>query len=76
MAAYREFRRAVEIRNTQRAWKNEEYRQALERAIELDPTFTRAIAALQRPSPDLSCANSYHAGHAIPESLANFDGIL
>ena len=46
MAAYREFRRAVEIRNTQRVWKNEEYRQALERAIELDPTFTRAMADL------------------------------
>jgi TolB-like protein len=46
MAAYREFRRAVEIRNTQRVWKNEEYRKALERAIELDPTFTRAMADL------------------------------
>jgi TolB-like protein len=46
MAAYREYRRAVEIRNTQRVWKNEEYRQALERAIELDPTFTRAMADL------------------------------
>jgi TolB-like protein len=46
MAAYREFRRAVEIRNTQRVWKNEEYRQALERAVELDPTFTRAMADL------------------------------
>jgi TolB-like protein len=46
MAAYREFRRAVEIRNTQRVWKNEEYREALERAIELDPTFTRAMADL------------------------------
>jgi len=46
MAAYREFRRAVEIRDTQRVWKNEEYRQALERAIELDPTFTRAMADL------------------------------
>jgi TolB-like protein len=46
MAAYREFRRAVEIRNTERVWKNEEYRAALERAIELDPTFTRAMANL------------------------------
>jgi len=46
MAAYREFRRAVEIRNTERVWKNEGYRQALERAIELDPTFTRAMADL------------------------------
>jgi TolB-like protein len=46
MAAYREFRRAVEIRNTQRVWKNEEYRQALENAIELDPTFARAMADL------------------------------
>jgi TolB-like protein/tetratricopeptide (TPR) repeat protein len=46
MAAYREYRRAVEIRNTERVWKNEGYRQALERAIELDPTFTRAMADL------------------------------
>ena len=46
MAAYREFRRAVEIRNTQRVWKNEEYQEALEHAIELDPTFTRAMADL------------------------------
>lgn len=46
MAAYREFRRAVEIRDTQSTWRNEEYRQALERAIELDPTFTRAMADL------------------------------
>ena len=46
MAAYREFRRAVEIRDTQRVWKNEDYREALERAIELDPTFTRAMADL------------------------------
>jgi len=46
MAAYREFRRAVEIRNSQKVWKNAEYRQALERAIELDPTFTRAMAEL------------------------------
>jgi len=46
MAAYREFRRAVDIRNTQSVWKNEEYQEALERAIELDPTFTRAMADL------------------------------
>lgn len=46
MAAYREYLRAVEIRNTQRIWLNEEYGQALERAIELDPLFTRAMAEL------------------------------
>ena len=46
MAAYREFRRAVEIRNTRSVWKNEEYQRALERAIELDPKFTRAMADL------------------------------
>lgn len=46
MAAYREFRRAVEIRNTQSVWQNNEYQQVLERAIELDPTFTRAMADL------------------------------
>jgi len=46
MAAYREYHRAVEIRNNERVWKNEGYRQALERAIELDPTFTRAMADL------------------------------
>jgi TolB-like protein len=46
MAAYREYRRAVEIRDTERVWKNEGYMQALERAIELDPTFTRAMADL------------------------------
>lgn len=46
MAAYREYLRAVEIRNTQRVWKNEEYGKALEQAIELDPLFTRAMAEL------------------------------
>ena len=46
MAAYREYLRAVEIRNTQRIWKNEEYGKALESAIELDPLFTRAMAEL------------------------------
>ena len=46
MAAYREYLRAVEIRNTQRVWKNEEYGKALESAIELDPLFTRAMAEL------------------------------
>jgi TolB-like protein len=46
MAAYREYLRAVEIRNTQRTWKNEEYGKALERAVELDPLFTRAMAEL------------------------------
>lgn len=46
MAAYREYLRAVEIRNTERVWKNESYGEALERAIELDPLFTRAMAEL------------------------------
>ena len=46
MAAYREYLRAVEIRNTQRVWKNEEYGKALEAAIEMDPLFTRAMAEL------------------------------
>lgn len=46
MAAYREYLRAVEIRNTERIWKNEEYGKALERAVELDPLFTRAMAEL------------------------------
>ena len=46
LAAYREYLRAVEIRNTQRVWKNEEYGKALESAIELDPLFTRAMAEL------------------------------
>lgn len=46
MAAYREYRRAMEIRDTQRIWQNEDYQQALERAIELDPLFTRAMAEL------------------------------
>ena len=46
MAAYREYLRSVEIRNTQRVWKNEEYGKALESAIELDPLFTRAMAEL------------------------------
>jgi len=57
MAAYREFRRAVEIRNTQRVWKNEEYMEALEHAIELDPTFTRAMADLVG---NLTFTNFFH----------------
>ena len=46
MAAYRAFRRALEIGAAQGIWKNEEYRQALQQAVELDPMFTRAMAEL------------------------------
>jgi len=46
MAAYREYLTAVEIRNKESVWKNEEYAKALERAVELDPLFTRAMAEL------------------------------
>jgi TolB-like protein/Flp pilus assembly protein TadD len=62
MAAYRAFRRAQEIRYTQTVWKNKDYRQALEKAIELDPTFTRAMADLVG---HLSFTNFFH-----PEDLS------
>ncbi len=71
MAAYREFRRAVEIRNAQRVWKNEEYRQALERAIELDPTFTRAMADLVG---HLTFTNFFHQEDT--ESLPRAEEVL
>jgi TolB-like protein len=71
MAAYREFRRAVEIRDTQRVWKNEGYRQALEHAIELDPTFTRAMADLVG---HLTFTNFFHQEDT--ESLPRAEEVL
>jgi len=71
MAAYREFRRAVEIRNTERVWKNEGYGQALERAIELDPTFTRAMADLVG---HLTFTNFFHQEDT--ESLPRAEEVL
>jgi len=46
MAAYRAYRRAMDIREAQGSWLVDEYRQALEEAVELDPTFTRAMVEL------------------------------
>ncbi len=42
MAAYRAYHRAKEIQNTKGSWLREDYLQALEEAVALDPTFTRA----------------------------------
>lgn len=42
MAAYRAYRRAKEIQDTKGSWMREEYLQALEEAVALDPGFTRA----------------------------------
>ena len=57
MAAYREYRRALEMRAAGSVWKNEEYQQALENAVELDPHFTRAMAELVG---HLSFTNFFH----------------
>ena len=46
MAAYRAFRRAVDIAEARSTWLREEYREALEEAVALDPNFTRAWAEL------------------------------
>jgi TolB-like protein len=46
MAAYRAFRRAMEIADSSPTWQNQHYREALEEAVELDPGFTRAWAEL------------------------------
>jgi len=45
MAAYRAYHRAMEIRDSQKLY-SEAFRQALEEAVALDPTFTRALAEL------------------------------
>jgi TolB-like protein/tetratricopeptide (TPR) repeat protein len=49
MAAYRAYHRALEIRDGPGGWSESEadaFRQALEEAVTLDPTFTRAWAEL------------------------------
>jgi len=46
MAAYRAYRRAMEMAEKQSVYKNKEYRAALEEAVALDPEFTRAWAEL------------------------------
>ncbi len=46
MAAYRAYHRAMEIRDSGVRFDNTAFRQALEEAVALDPTFTRAWAEL------------------------------
>jgi len=46
MAAYRAYHRALELRDTTFVYSNPAYRLALEEAVALDPTFTRAWAEL------------------------------
>ncbi|MEP5569832.1 MAG: hypothetical protein ABJN62_18460 [Halioglobus sp.] len=46
MAAYRAFRTAMRIRDTRGSWLVNDFREALEKAIELDPGFTAAMAEL------------------------------
>lgn len=46
MAAYRAYRKAMEILDTQGSFGNDDLRLALEEAVDLDPTFTRAWAEL------------------------------
>jgi len=46
MAAYRAYREAMEIGEAQGRFRTPEFREALERAVALDPDFTRAQAEL------------------------------
>jgi TolB-like protein len=56
MAAYRAYRRAMEMAENESPWRNPEYKAALEEAVDLDPNFTRALAEL---SGSLSFANNW-----------------
>jgi TolB-like protein len=56
MAAYRAYRRAMEMAENESPWRNPEYKAALEEAVALDPNFTRALAEL---SGNLSFANNW-----------------
>lgn len=69
LAAYREYLLAMEVRRTQRIWKNEALGEALEKAVELDPQFTRAMAELVG---HLAFTNFFHMEkpEAIPQSEA------
>ena len=71
MAAYRAFHKAVEIRNADAGGiHSDEYRELLERAIELDPTFTRPMA-------DLAGMHALHAfGFEDPELIAEVESLL
>jgi TolB-like protein len=62
MAAYRAYHRALDIRNTDTGLYSPAYKEALQKAVTLDPTFTRALAELvgalawtylRRESPEL-----------------------
>jgi TolB-like protein len=71
MAAYRAYRRAMDMREGVSIWMNSSYREALEEAGALDPTFTRAWAELVGW---LSHANFY--GEINPEWTQRAEEIL
>ena len=74
LAAYREYLRAMKIRNTERVWMNDNLQEALEKAVELDPEFTRAMAELVG---HLTFVNFFHEERpeAIPQSEALLERI-
>lgn len=71
MAAYRAFRRAMEIFKTDNPYRNQEYLEALEEAVTLDPAFTRAWAEL---AGHLSYNNYW--GEPVPEEIRRAEEIL
>jgi TolB-like protein len=71
MAAYRAWRKAMEIRDTQGTWLRDEYRRALEEAIDHDPGFVLAMAELVGY---LGHANFYY--EVDPEYARRADDLL
>jgi TolB-like protein len=71
MAAYRAYHKAIEMRNASSgAVHEDEYRELLEKAIELDPTFTRPMA-------DLAGMHALHSfSFEDPELIAKVEALL
>jgi len=72
MAAYRAYRRAMEFREVYGGGLPDAYREALEEAVALDPTFTRAWAEL---AGNLSFENFFDP-EKIPEGIARAEEII
>jgi len=72
MAAYRAYRRAMEFRDDYSTRLPDAYREALEEAVALDPTFTRAWAEL---AGNLSYENFFDV-EKIPGGVARAEEII
>jgi TolB-like protein len=71
MAAYRAYRSAMDMAESTGVWRNAEYRAALEKAVALDPGFTRALAEL---AGHLAYINNW--GEPVAEEVERSEQLL